>query len=551
MLRIWVIAVLVILMTTWSSGLAQNQTKIKEKTIQANAQKVVKPAPDRKAGEGEGPFKRLIIRGATLIDGTGAPPFGPVDIIISGNRIESIKGVGVPQTEIDETKRPQDADKEIDAHGSYVLPGFVNLHAHVGGIPKAPEAEYTYKLWMAHGITTIRGVAAGPLEWSLSERKRSANNEIVAPRIVVFQFPGNGKEWESRPIRTPDDAREWVRYAARKEIDGIKLRAYLPEIMEALLDEGKKFNLGSTAHLAQTGVAQMNAIDAARLGLGTVSHFYGIFEALYKDTNIQPWPVELNYNNEQHRFSQVAQQWNMIHKQGSEPWNALLKEFLELGTILDPTMTAYLAGRDVMRERTAEWHEKYTLPSLWDYYTPSRKNHGSYFYDWTTWDEVAWKNFYRVWMDFLDDYKDLGGRVTVSADAAYIYNLWGFGNIEEMELLQEAGFHPLEVFRGATMHAAQAIFEPKGRTIEYGVVRPGLLADLIIIDENPVANLKVLYGTGVLRLNDQTGQMERVGGVKYTIKDGIVYDAKQLLRDVEEMVIKQKEQRAKMQAIKF
>ena len=111
------------------------------------------------------------------------------------------------------------------------------------------------------------------------------------------------------------------------------------------------------------------------------------------------------------------------------------------------------------------------------------------------------------------------------------------------ELLQEAGFHPLEIFRGATKHGAEALFEPKGKPIEFGVVRPGLLADLIVIDENPIANLKVLYGTGAERLNDETGKVERVGGVKYTIKDGIVYDAKGLLADVAAMVEKQKASR--------
>jgi imidazolonepropionase-like amidohydrolase len=69
----------------------------------------------------------------------------------------------------------------------------------------------------------------------------------------------------------------------------------------------------------------------------------------------------------------------------------------------------------------------------------------------------------------------------------------------------------------------------------YGVVEPGMLADLVIVDANPFANLKVLYGTGWFRLNDNTGKVEQYGGVKYTIKDGIVYDAKQLLADIEKM----------------
>ena len=66
---------------------------------------------------------------------------------------------------------------------------------------------------------------------------------------------------------------------------------------------------------------------------------------------------------------------------------------------------------------------------------------------------------------------------------------------------------------------------------------------MVIVDENPLHNLKVLYGTGAMRLNNETQQIERVGGVKYTIKDGIIYDAKQLLRDIEEMVNAQKQER--------
>jgi imidazolonepropionase-like amidohydrolase len=503
----------------------------------------VRGGPDRRADEGQGPFERMIIRGATLIDGSGAPPRGPVDIVVENNRIVSIENVGVPHVPIDEEGRPGGADFELDATGSYVLPGFVNNHIHTGGVPKAPEAEYPYKLWMAHGITTIRGVPAGPIDWSLRERERSAKNEIVAPRIFSYHVPGSGEDWEGGPLTTPEKAREWIRYAAKKGIDGIKIFNFPPDVLEALLDEAGKHNLGSVAHLSQLMVGEANARQAVEMGLGTVTHFYGLFESMYEDHDIQPWPYDLNYNDEQDRFSQVARQWNLIVEQGSEEWNDLIDFFLEHDAVLDPTMTAYLAGRDVMRARNADWMDAYMLPSLWDFYMPSRINHGSYFYDWTTADEVAWKAFYRKWMDFIDDYKDAGGRVTVSADAAFIYNQYGFGYIEEMELMQEAGLTPLEVIRAATMHPAQVLHEPKNQRPQFGVVRPGMLADMVVIDENPLQNLKVLYGTGHVRLNDDTGRAERVGGVKYTIKDGIVYDAKQLLRDVAEMVEEQKKER--------
>ncbi|MDE2977966.1 MAG: amidohydrolase family protein [Acidobacteriota bacterium] len=445
--------------------------------------KLVEPAPPRPDGEGQGPFDRLILRGVMVVDGTGAPPMGPVDIVIEGNRIEEIRSLGMANTEIDESRRPKGADYEVDLSGSWVLPGLVDLHVHTGGVPKAPRAEYIYKLWMAHGITTARGVPSGPLEWDLSEKERSRRNEITAPRFVSYQRPGSGKEWRDRDIRTPADAREWVRYAHEKGVDGLKLGALPPKIMAALLDEAGSLGMGSTAHLDQMGVGNMNAIDSARLGLVGMTHFYGLFESMYEGHDVQPWPAEMNYMDEQFRFGQVARQWRLVEP-GGERWNALLEEFLELDFFINPTMTIYSAGRDV----------------------------------------------------FLNEYKNRGGRVTVGSDSGFIYQTYGFGTILELEMLQEAGFHPLEVVRSATMHGAEELVKASGEDIEFGIVREGMLADLLVVDENPLANLKVLYGTGAVRLNDATGRPERVGGVRYTIKDGIVFDAKRLLADVADMV---------------
>jgi imidazolonepropionase-like amidohydrolase len=502
----------------------------------------LKAAPNRRADEGRGPFKTLVIRGAMLIDGTGAPPQGPVDIVISGNRIASVRSAGTPGLPPRQNRQPQSADHEIDGTGMYVLPGFVDMHVHAGGAPKNAEAEYAYKLWLAHGVTTVRGVSLAGHALAVKEKARSEQNEIVAPRIYNYQRPGSG--WDKGSVDTPEAARAYVQWAAANGVDGLKLGSHRPEIMAALLDEAKKLGLGSTAHLAQSGVAQMNAIDAARLGLGTVTHFYGHFESLLKDYVVQPWPVDMNYSDEQWRFGQVARLWDKIHPPGSAEWKAYLDEHLKLGTVFDPTMTIYSAGRDVMRMRNADWHDKYTLPSLMDFYAPSRASHGSYWFDWTTEDEIAWRNFYQVWFKLLNDYKRMGGRVTTGSDSGFIYQTYGFGYVLELELLQEAGFHPLEVIQAATINGALTLAEPKKQAPEFGVVRSGMLADLVIVDQNPLQNFKVLYGTGAVRLNDKTGRPERVGGVKYTIKDGIVYDAKQLLADVAAMVEKQKRERA-------
>jgi cytosine/adenosine deaminase-related metal-dependent hydrolase len=527
------------------------QTQAQSETSFYDGREITTP---RRADEGEGPFDRLILRGVTIIDGTGAPPLGPVDIVIENDRIAEIRTVGYPGLAIDEERRPplaidvegrDAAVQEIDLSGHYVMPGFIDMHAHTGGAPKAPQPEYVYKLWLGHGITTSRGVGHGPMMWALEEKAKAARNEIVAPRMYTYARPGEA--WDEGSIDSPEKAREWVRWAVEQEvdgqrIDGLKLGSLDPTIMEAVIDEAHQHGLGTVAHLGQMGVGRMTALDASELGLDMMTHYYGLFESMLSNYSIQDWPLDYNYGNEQHRFGGVARLWDQIDGPGSDNWNALMDRFLELGFGIDPTMTIYEASRDMMRARDAEWHDEYTLPSQWEFYQPSRAAHGSYWFDWTSEDEVAWKNFYNIWMQFLNEYKNRGGIVTTGSDSGFIYKLYGFDYIREFELLREAGFHPIEVIRSATLYGAQELNDPKGLPPDFGMIREGLKADFVVVDENPLQNLKVLYGTGTPRLNDETGEVERVGGIKYTIKDGIVYDARQLLADVREMV-----RRAKME----
>jgi cytosine/adenosine deaminase-related metal-dependent hydrolase len=101
--------------------------------------------------------------------------------------------------------------------------------------------------------------------------------------------------------------------------------------------------------------------------------------------------------------------------------------------------------------------------------------------------------------------------------------------------LQEAGFHPLEVIRSATLKGAEAL----GLADQIGSVEVGKLADFVIIDQNPLHNLKYLYATGAIKV-DERNKAYRVGGVNFTVKDGIVYDAKKLLADVRRLVAEDK-----------
>lgn len=496
------------------------------------------PKAPLRGEQGDGPFTRLIIRGATLINGEGAPARGPVDIVIENDRIVNVVSVGYPGVPIRPNQRPHalPGDKEIDATGHYVLPGFIDMHGHIGGSAADIPAEYVLKLWLAHGITTVREPGSfNGLEWTKWHQQQAESNAIVAPRIIPFVSFGMGAE---EPIFNGEQARAWVRHVKQQGAAGIKFFGATPKVMVAALDEAKQQQLGTMMHHAQLSVVRTNVLDSARMGLDSMEHWYGLPEALFTEQVIQNYPPHYNYNNEQDRFSEAGKLWQQAAAPGSDKWNAVRDELIALDFTINPTLTIYEASRDLMRERRAVWHDEYTLPQLWDFFTPSRYAHGSYWFDWTTDEEVAWRKNYQLWMTFLNDFKNHGGRVTTGSDAGYIYKIYGFGFIRELELLREAGFNALEVIQAATLNGAEAL----GLEDEIGSVVPGKKADLIIVKDNPLANFKVLYGTGHYRL-DENNQPIRTEGIRYTIKDGIVYDVQELLTDVRRIVAEEKTKR--------
>lgn len=478
----------------------------------------------------EGPFDQLIIRGVTLINGNGAPPVGPVDVVVENETIVKIATVGYPGVEINQNRRPQlkEGGKEVNAEGMYLLPGFIDMHGHIGGVSQGADWDYVFKLWLAHGVTTVREPSGRSRDWALDLKRKSDRNEIIAPRIIQYTGFGAGAK---NGINSPEEARAWVRENAKAGSDGIKFFGAAPEIMEAALDENNKLGLGSACHHAQMSVARWNVLHSARAGLTTMEHWYGLPEALFDDRTVQNYPLDYNYQNEQHRFEEAGKLWEQAAAPYSEHWNRVMEELLALDFTLDPTLNIYEASRDLHRARRAEWHEDYTLPSLWRFYQPSKISHGSYWHYWGTEQEIAWKRNYKLWMTFINEYKNRGGRVTTGSDSGFIFQLYGFAYVRELELLREAGFHPLEIIRSATLNGAEALKLDD----QIGTIEVGKLADMVLIDANPLENLKVLYGTGAVKLTEEN-EVVRVGGVKYTISNGVIYDAKALLKEVKNMV---------------
>src|SRR5882724_261092 len=218
--------------------------------------------PARQRDRGIGPFKRLVLRGATVIDGTGAPPIGPTDIVVENNRITLLKKV--TGNLANAANRPAAGDHEIDCRGKWVTPGFIDCHAHAG-------------------VTTVREMGSmNGVGWMLDQKKRSAENGIAAPRLLAYAyFPAVNDML--KVLHTPDEGRAWLRKLKERVADGVKFFGAPPAIMEAALDECAKLGLRSGCHHAQMSVTRMNALTTARWGLTSAEHYYGLPEALFED----------------------------------------------------------------------------------------------------------------------------------------------------------------------------------------------------------------------------------------------------------------------------
>jgi imidazolonepropionase-like amidohydrolase len=469
---------------------------------------------------------RLTLRHVMVIYGSARPPYGPVDIVIEDGRISSIGALGrLPEG-------PSEA--VIDGTGKYVMPGIVNTHMHWHEDREpgmAQPIQYERNLYLAAGVTTAREVGG---EFDLSKRWQTESNAhtIISPRILVYPVVSKGRSGSAAEIRA------WIRDIAQRGADGLKIIAMDRDQLEAIMDEAHKLGLRTATHI---GTEETTARDYIELGVTSIEHFYGIPDAALN--GVQKFPPEMNFSNEIQRFGRAGE---LFAQADPAKLTQVVDMMVEHHVAWSPTLSIYDASRDVMRARTVPWFKDYLHPSLEAFFRPSLDNHGSFFIGWTSTQEARWKQQYRIWMDALRDFGRKGGLITTGDDAGYLYSMYGFGISRELELHEEAGFQPLEVIEHATWNGARLI----GMADRLGKVREGFTADLLVVNGNPLENLKLLnpYGTDVMTVNGRavpnytpiapadTVRTVHGGGIEWTIKDGIPYHVPTLMREVGDMV---------------
>ena len=486
--------------------------------------------------------RRLLVRNAMVIVGNGTPAAGPFDILAEDGVISRIGTADA---------RWGDPDMVIDATGKYVMPGIVNTHMHwheerVGPIP----IQYERDLYLANGVTTAREVG-GNFEKTKQWRTESAAHQIIAPRILLYPMLADLVAADQVYRKTPDEIRKLVTSAKERGADGLKLIGPLDrDQAAAAISQAKAVGLPTTVHIA---VAETTARDYVDMGINCIEHFYGVGDAALD--GIQDFPPEQNMANEIMRFGRAGELYTQENF-NPQKLSKLLDDMVAKGVAWSPTMSTYEANRDLIKNQNLPWYKDYLHPSLEDYYAPSMTRHGAYWVGWTNTQEVRWKKNYQVWMAAVREFGLKGGIIGTGDDAGYLYgSLYGFGITRELELHEEAGFHPLEVIRHATSDGAKIV----GLADKIGRIREGFVADLLVVNGNPLENLRVLnpYGIDVMTydgkvVNNYSGfvqpgdphvKLAHGGGIEWTIKDGIPYHVPTLMKDVKEMVAKARSQR--------
>lgn len=487
-------------------------------------------------------YDRLVLKNATVVSGRGSPrnnrampPESPIDIIIENGRIvDMILRDAVNQAGYGEDDPAYRGAHVIDVAGMTVIPGLVEMHAHLpadGGEVGERALEYAYRLYMAHGITTVRDAGSGAgLDQLVAQRAALSRHELVGPRLVLCQrWPLPLRRWDVG--NTPESAREMVRDFKAKGADCVKISkspGHYPDVMEAAADEANKLGMFVMTDLK---VSESDALVASNAGVKSVEHWYGVPDAALPHT--QDFPKDYNYWDELDRFRWAGALWKEA-SQYPEALAAVIDTLIMNGTNWDPTLVVYEKNRDVGRAVSLPFMFTLVHPAEVASWTPDPSRHGSYHSEWTTEDEVRWRENYQIWMKYVRLYHEKGGLLTAGSDEG----VWGgLAMIRELELMQEVGLHPLDVIRVATTNAYEAL----GMDQHCGI-RVGCAADLAVVNGNPLENLKVMYGFGYgyYGMADPATQSQ-MGGVRWTIKDGVVYDAPALLREVLWYVNQEKE----------
>ena len=424
----------------------------------------------------------IALEGATLIDGAGGPPKADALIIIRNGHIETI-------ARVNEIPIPKSAER-INLAGKTIIPGLIDAHAHV--------ERWATGRYLAWGVTTVRDLHGGT-DTVLTLKNELNLGSILGPRMFSAGAMIDGTPTtypNATGVITPDQARRAVDQHAVAGVDYLKIYTKItPSLLRPLLDEAEKLRLPVAAHLGKT-----DALTAARMGVISIEHMSGVVQAATGD------PSYANaHNNFLTGWTTEEKGWASLD---SSTVARTARALAQTKVAIVPTLVVHdmlarldnpiLLTRPGMEDVPESAQSVRSVPSL------LRRT------GWRSSDFEAFRRSRRRQDQFVREYKRAGGAIAAGSDAANQLLIPGYSLHEEMSLLVAAGLTPLEAITAATRRGAQLL-----RADSLGMLAPGKVADLVVLNGNPARNIAATRNIAMVMIR---GRMIRPDSLRATWK---------------------------------
>jgi imidazolonepropionase-like amidohydrolase len=463
------------------------------------------PLPRASAAEDE----LLAFTHATVIDATGAAPQTDATVVVRGNRISAIGR--------SEDLQPPAEARVVDATGKFLIPGLWDMHVHWHDQNYLP-------LFIANGVTGVRIMWGMPLhhEW----RKGIEQRSLLGPRMFIASPIVDGPKplWAgSVAVANEEEGRQAVRKAKQDGADFIKVYSVLPrDAYFGIADEAKVQGIPFAGHVPNA----VSVEEASRAGQSSIEHLTGILsacssqEAALLKTAQDDLSALLATNQPIGTIAAKMRKGNRLALQtyDSARAAALFDELRKNHTWQCPTLVvlrniAFLEDPAI----TDDPRLRYMPASFRSFWNPGNDPR---FKDWTPEDRALAKDIYRKHLEIVGEMERAGVGIIAGTDTSNPYCFPGFSLHDELQLLVKAGLTPMQALQAATRNPARFM----GREKESGTIERGKLADLVLLEKNPledIGNTRKIAGVvldGELFLKPALAQLlekvERLAGRK-------------------------------------
>jgi imidazolonepropionase-like amidohydrolase len=418
------------------------------------------------------PNRDLVLTHVTLIDVAARAPRLDQQIVIANGRIVSSgPSAGV--------KAHKDA-QTVDAHGKFVVPGLWDMHVHIAGLNADPSwsKQIILPVLLANGITGVRDMG-GDLD-VLAWKHDIESGSLLGPHIVAsgpFLIASGKKSPEQLPVANAEEARAAVRDLKRRGADFIKIIS-LPskEVFFAVADEAKKQNIFFVGHLP----FQVNAAEASNAGMRSIEHLlYSAFSLSFssQEDNLRQRLIAAEQKGDSVAWEHIAHEADATYS--SEKANSVLQALKKNGTWVTPT----LASIDIT-SHPEQW--KLDDPAL-EFVPPAlAKQWRDSFEDSRMRERAAWlaRQAANDWK-LTGELHRAGIPLLVGSDSLDPFVFPGPSLHRELAELVTAGLTPGEALQAATQGAARFL----GQEPDFGTVENGKIADLVLLDANPLEDI--------------------------------------------------------------